>query len=120
MFDLAANIVFWIHILFIVFVTFGSFLLLKKKTIIFFHFPALCWAFYAILTRTVCPSTYLERWLLIQANRDDFSSSFINHYLVPIVYPKEISHEQLMILAGFLILINFGIYLLVAKKHFSK
>ena len=120
MFDLAANLVFCIHILFILFVTFGSFLILKIKTVIFFHLPAVCWALYAVLTRTVCPLTYLERWLLIQANRNEFSSSFLNHYLVPIVYPKEISHEQLMILVFFFILINFALYFLVARKHFFK
>ena len=120
MFDFAANLVFCIHIIFIIFVIFGSFLILKKKTVILFHLPALCWALYAVITRTVCPLTYLENWLLVRANRNEFSSSFLNHYLVPIVYPEEISHEQLMILGFSLVLINLGLYFFVFRKNFFK
>ena len=120
MFDLAANLVFCIHIFFIMFVIFGGFLILKIKTIIFFHVPAVCWGVYAVLTRTVCPLTYLENWFLIRANRNEFSSSFLNHYLVPIVYPEEISHEKLIIFGFLLVLINLVLYLIIFRKHFFK
>ncbi len=120
MFELAAIITFLLHLFFIVFVTLGSFLIFIRKKLIFFHFPALCWAVYAVLSRTVCPLTYLEQWLLIQANREQFSSSFINHYLVPLVYPKEISYEELIIIVLLLLLINIFMYFLFAKSFFSK
>ena len=120
MFELAATITFFLHLLFVVFVTFGSFLVFVRKKILFFHFPALCWGVYAVISRTVCPLTYLEQWFLVKANKEQFSSNFINHYLVPLVYPKEISYEEITTIVLFLLLINICTYFIFVKSLFPK
>ena len=116
MYGLAANLTVIFHFIFIVFVIFGAFLLFLSKKIAWIHIPAVIYGVYIELTHTICPLTYLENWFLNKANLISYSSSFIEYYLIPIIYPRNLNAEIQLYFGIFLIVINIIIYVLVIKS----
>ena len=116
MHELAADIILIIHFLFILFVIFGALLLFVEKKIVFIHIPAIIWGSYIELTHSICPLTYLENWLLQKANLTTYSEGFIQNYLVPIVYPTNLTKDIQIFLGIALILINIVIYAFIFSK----
>ena len=116
MYELAANLTLIVHFAFILFVVFGALLFFVTTKIIFIHFPALIWGSYIELTNSICPLTYLENWLLQKANLTTYSEGFIQNYLVPIVYPVNLTKDIQIYLGIALIVINIVIYVFIFNK----
>ena len=122
MHELAASIILIIHFLFILFVIFGALLFFVAKKIVFIHIPAIIWGTYIELTNSICPLTYLENWFLQKANLTTYSEGFIQNYLVPIVYPANLTKDIQIYLGIGLIVINLVIYVFIfgkMKKNFK-
>ena len=116
MYEFLANITLIIHLIFILFVIFGGLLFFIFSKIIYIHLPALFWGIYIELTNSICPLTYLENWFLYQGGLTTYSDDFINNYLIPIIYPEELSTNTQTYLAITLIVINVLIYGLILKN----
>ena len=116
MYELAADIILIIHFLFILFVIFGALLFFVAKKIVFIHIPAIIWGSYIELTHSICPLTYLENWFLHKANLTTYSEGFIQNYLVPIVYPINLTKDLQIFLGIGLIVINIVIYAFIFGK----
>ena len=116
MYEIAANLIFIIHFIFILFVIFGALLFFASARIIFIHIPALIWGSYIELTNSICPLTYLENWFLHKANLITYSGGFIQNYLVPIVYPASLTKDLQIYLGIALIVINIVIYAFIFNK----
>jgi hypothetical protein len=116
MHELAADIILIIHFAFILFVVFGALLFFVAKKIVFIHIPAIIWGSYIELTNSICPLTYLENWLLQKANLTTYSEGFIQYYLVPIVYPTNLTKDIQIYLGIGLIVINIVIYAFIFGK----
>ena len=110
MYEFAANLTLIVHFAFIIFVVFGALLFFVSTKIIYAHIPALIWGIYIELKPSICPLTYFENWLLQKANLTVYSEGFIQNYLVPIVYPADLTEDLQTRLALALILINTIIY----------
>ena len=122
MYELAAGIILIIHFLFILFVLFGALLFFVVKKMVFIHIPAIIWGSYIELTHSICPLTYLENWFLHKANLTTYSEGFIQNYLVPIVYPMNLTKDLQIFLGISLIVINIVIYAFIfgkLKKNFK-
>ena len=94
---------------------FGSFLLPISKNLSYLHLSSLAWSTYAVFSKTICPLTYLENWFLRKASMKSYSNSFIEQYLIPIVYPNNLTAELQFYLGFLLILTNIVIYVLAIK-----
>ena len=116
MYEIAANLIFIVHFIFILFVVFGALLFFVETKIIFIHFPALIWGLYIELTNSICPLTYLENWFLHKANLTTYSEGFIQNYLVPIVYPMNLTKDLQIYLGITLIVVNIIIYGFILNK----
>ena len=122
MYEITANLILIVHLIFILFVVFGALLFFTSTKIIFIHFPALIWGSYIELTNSICPLTYLENWFLNKANLATYSEGFIQNYLVPIVYPASLTKDLQIYLGVALIVINIVIYAFIfniLKKNFK-
>ena len=121
MYELAAELTLIVHFVFILFVVFGALLFFVLKKVIYIHFPALIWGIYIELTHSVCPLTYLENWLLQKANVTTYSGSFIQNYLVNIVYPENLTENLQKDLGIALVTINIIIYgFVILRRKFKK
>ena len=116
MYEIAADLTLIIHFAFIIFVVFGALLFFVSTKIIYIHLPALFWGIYIELTHSVCPLTYLENWFLNKANLTTYSEGFIQNYLVPIVYPVNLTKDLQIYLGTALIVINVVIYAFIYNK----
>ena len=119
MYDLAADLILIVHFVFILFVVFGALLFFVIKKIVFIHIPALIWGSYIELTHSICPLTYLENWFLDKANLTIYSEGFIQNYLVPIVYPADLTKDLQIYLGITLIVVNIIIYGFILNKIFK-
>ena len=116
MYEIIAELVFIIHFTFIVFAVFGGLIFFISSKIIYFHLPALIWGLFIQLTQSACPLTYVEQWFLRKSDLDSFSGGFIENYLVPIVYPINLTEDLQKQLAIGLLVINAIIYGLIIIK----
>ena len=120
MYEFLANLTLVIHLIFILFVIFGGLLFFIFSKIIYIHLPALIWGIYIELTSSKCPLTYLENWFLYQGQLTTYSNSFIQNYVLPIIYPENLTADLQIYLGITLIIINIFIYGLILLKFKKK
>ena len=120
MYEFLANLTLFIHLIFILFVIFGGILFFIFSKIIYIHLPALMWGIYIELTSSICPLTYLENWFLYQGQLTTYSNSFIQNYILPIIYPENLTADLQIYLGTTLIIINIFIYGLILLKFKKK
>jgi Protein of Unknown function (DUF2784) len=105
-----ADLVVLLHLAFILFAVLGGILALKWKRIVWFHVPVALWATLIEFVGYECPLTPLENWLRYQGQEAGYQTSFIERYLLPMLYPVTPT-RHLHIVLGLLVLgINLLIY----------
>ncbi len=107
---LSAEAVLLLHLCFIVFVLFGALLTARWRWIAAIHLPSAAWACFVELGGRVCPLTYAENYLWIRSGRAAYSQDFIQHYLVPLIYPAALTPRIQLELAFVVVLMNLLIY----------
>ncbi|MDJ0575343.1 MAG: DUF2784 domain-containing protein [Xenococcaceae cyanobacterium MO_234.B1] len=107
---LTADFVVLIHLAFILFAVLGGLLVLRYRRWALLHLPALVWAVLISLFGWICPLTPLENWLRERGGLLGYDTSFIEHYLLPIIYPGELTRRMQIFLGLFVLGINLGIY----------
>lgn len=75
------------HLAFIAFAVLGGLLVLRKPRWAWLHVPAVAWIVWLELTGAVCPLTGIENALRVRAGEAGYAGGFIDHYLVPVIYP---------------------------------
>ena len=116
-YKLLADFVLLLHLAFIIFVIFGGLLALKNVKWAWLHVPAAVWGGLIEFTGWFCPLTPLENWLCFRAGDDTYQESFIAHYLLPLIYPNELTRNVQIVLGAGVVLINLLIYSLVLYKR---
>jgi hypothetical protein len=109
-FAAAADAVVAFHLAFILFAIFGGWLLLWRLRWMWLHLPALAWATWIELSHGICPLTPLENALRRHAGEAGYRGGFIDHYLLPLVYPPGLQPGEQRWLAALLLAINFAAY----------
>ncbi len=113
LYQLAADGLLAIHFGFLLFVVLGGLLVLWRPWLVWVHVPALLWGTIVSLLGWICPLTPLENHYRRLAGEVGYDSSFIGHYIAPVVYPGGLTRE-LQLFAGFsLPLWNLLVYGLV-------
>lgn len=107
---LAADLVLLSHLLFIVFVFVGGFLAWRWRWVPLLHIPAALWGAVVEFSGWICPLTPLENSLRRQAGQAGFEGGFVEHYIVPIVYPSGLTRTIQVVLGVLVVLINVVAY----------
>ena len=111
-----ADLVVLVHLGFILFVLLGGLLALRWRWMPWVHLPAAFWGAVVVLFGWICPLTPIENALRRASGSADYSVGFIEYYLVPIIYPTELT-RSLQILLGFIVLaVNLAIYLVIWRR----
>src|SRR5215510_1966697 len=109
-YQLLADLIVLAHVAFVVFVVLGGFLALRWHRFIWIHLPAVIWAAIVELFGWVCPLTPVENWLRRRGGQTGYPPDFIAHYILPMLYPEELTREVQITLGVFVLLINLSIY----------
>jgi hypothetical protein len=115
----AANLVFLLHLGFIVFVVLGGLLLLRWPRVAWLHLPCAAWGAAIELGGWICPLTPLEWRLRSLAGEAVAAGGFIERYLWPLVYPAELTREVQFLLGAFVIVLNLAVYALALRRRRS-
>lgn len=107
---IAADLLVILHLAFIVFVLLGGVLVLKWPRVAMLHLPAVIWAVLLELNGWGCPLTPWEQQLRQLAGAPGYSGGFIEHYLMPVLYPPGLDQATQFIFAGIVILVNVLAY----------
>ncbi len=116
-YQLLADAVLVLHLVFIIFVLGGGLLVLRWSKAAWLHLPAAVWAAFIELTGRVCPLTPLENHFLQLAGRASYEGDFIMHYLWPIIYPEGLTPDIQKTLGGFVITLNGIVYAIVISRR---
>jgi len=105
-----ADVVVILHLAFVMFVLFGGLLALWKPRIVWLHLPVMAWGAAVEFTGWFCPLTPLEQWLRLQGGESSYRSDFIEQYVLPVLYPAELSRDLQLVLGMLVVMINVAIY----------
>lgn len=107
---LLADLLVTLHLAFAAFVVFGGFLAWKWRWAVLAHLPALAWGFWIETSGRICPLTPLENHLRHLAGEAGYQGGFLEHYVVPILYPPGLTRPDQWVLAALLLAINVAAY----------
>lgn len=115
-----ADAVLLLHLGFILFVVFGALLVARRPRLMPVHLLAAAWGFGIEVLGAICPLTYLENHLRLQAGGAGYSGGFIDHYLLPLIYPGAMSRGLQLGLAAAVLIVNAGLYAWIVYSNQEK
>lgn len=110
MYPFLADLVLVVHLAFVVFVLFGGLLVLRWRWIAWLHLPAAVWGAVVEFSGWICPLTPLENWLREQAGEPGYRSDFVAYYLLPVLYPDDLTRDVQLMLGTAVLAINISVY----------
>lgn len=111
-----ADLVLVLHLGFIIFALLGGLLVLWCRYAALLHIPAAIWVSLISFKGWICPLTGLENHWRLAAGSEGYAGGFVEHYILPVIYPAGLT-PSLQITLGFVALaINIAIYALVVSR----
>ncbi|MCY1346711.1 hypothetical protein D9M69_328040 [compost metagenome] len=110
LYHLAASATLLLHLAFILFVMLGAFLLLRWPRLAWLHLPAAAWGAYIEFSHGICPLTPLENQLRRWAGAEGYAGGFIEHYLLPLIYPGNLTDGMQLAFGLIVVLFNGALY----------
>ena len=105
-----ANLIVLLHLGFVLFVVFGGLLVLRLPRVIWLHLPAAVWGAAVEFGGWLCPLTPLEILLRTRAGGEGYRGAFIEHYLMPILYPAGLTRTTQLVLGLVVVAVNAAVY----------
>ena len=105
-----ADMILCLHAGFVLFVIFGGLLVLRWRWIAWLHLPAAAWGAFVEFTGWICPLTPLENWLREQGGETSYRSDFIAQYLLPMLYPGDLTRDLQWLLGTGVVVLNIAVY----------
>jgi hypothetical protein len=112
-----ADAVLVLHLAFIVFAMLGGLAVLRWPRLAWVHLPAMLWAAGITLAGGICPLTPLENRLRAAGGETGYHGSFIEHYLMSVVYPAGLTRGTQIALGFLLLAFNAVVYLRFVGKR---
>ena len=114
-----ADLIVVFHFAFVAFVVLGGLLVARWPRVAWVHLPAAAWGVWIELAGWICPLTPLENWLRRRAGGEGYTASFVEHYIVPVLYPAALTREMQWLLGGLVLAINGAVYLAVLRRRWQ-
>ncbi|HBZ95386.1 MAG TPA: DUF2784 domain-containing protein [Pseudomonas sp.] len=107
---MAADALVLVHLGFILFVLLGGLLLLRWPRLLWLHLPAVAWGIVVECLHLGCPLTPWENQLRRAAGQAGYEGGFIEHYLIPLIYPAGLTPQIQLWLGAIVVLVNLAVY----------
>jgi hypothetical protein len=115
-----ADLVVGTHVLFVVFVVAGGLLALRWPWVAARHVPAAVWGALIEFQGWVCPLTPLENSLRESAGQSGYEGGFIEHYLLPVLYPAGLTPGVQLVLGSLVIVVNLVVYGFLLRRRVAR
>ena len=103
---LGAQMVMLLHLGFVLFVALGWLLVLRWPRVAWIHLPAVVWGILVEAAGWICPLTPLENALRRRAGQTAYSGDFLDRYVVPLLYPEDLTRGMQIGLALVVVVVN--------------
>lgn len=112
----AADGVVLLHFAFVLFVVFGGLLVFRRPRLAWVHLPVAIYGIAIEWIGWVCPLTPLENRLRHAAGQAGYEGGFVEHYLLPVLYPAGLTPTVQWVLGGLVLAVNLVIYWRVIER----
>ncbi len=116
LYRLLADLVVVAHLVFIIYALFGGLFGLWRKWSLFVHLPAAAWIAIIAIQGWICPLTPLENKLRSAGGVAGYEGGFVEHYLIPVIYPPGLTRTTQFMLGGVAIAVNVAVYIFVLRR----
>ena len=103
---LLADAVVVFHFAFVLFVVLGGLLVLRQPKLAWVHLPAAVWGAWIEFAGWICPLTPFENWLREQGGQASYTATFVDQYVMPVLYPASLSRQVQCLLGGLVLGVN--------------
>jgi Protein of Unknown function (DUF2784) len=113
---LFADLTVLVHAAFILFAVCGCLLVLRWPRTAWLHVPAVLWAAFIEFSGRICPLTPLENHYRELAGESGYSGGFIEHYVLPVIYPAGLTRDIQLWLGLGVLVVNIVAYGIVIRR----
>mgnify|MGYP001595691706 CR=1 FL=1 len=109
-YTLTADAIVVLHLAFVTFVVAGGLLVFRWRRVALLHLPAVVWAVLLEFNGWLCPLTPLELRLRASGGQAGYGGGFIEHYILPVLYPAELDKVMQVEIGSLVIAVNIAVY----------
>jgi hypothetical protein len=117
---LLADAVLLLHAGFILFAVFGALLVARRRRWLSVHLAAAGWGFLVEATGAPCPLTWAELHFRRLAGQAGYEGGFIDHYLLPLIYPTGLTRDLQLVLGLGVLVINALLYSWIWRRRLPR
>ena len=111
-----ANSLVVFHFCFVLFVLSGGLLVIWRKWCALLHIPAAVWGVIVESTGWMCPLTPLENKWREAGGGLPYEGGFVEHYIMPVLYPVNLTRDFQITLALLILTINVILYTIAFSR----
>ncbi|HVH67735.1 MAG TPA: DUF2784 domain-containing protein [Gemmatimonadales bacterium] len=111
-----ADLVVLLHAAFVGFVMLGGFLAWRWRALVWAHVPCAVWGTLIEYGGWVCPLTPLENELRRRAGLEGYAGGFVEHYVIPTLYPAGLSRPTQTVLGTLVVVVNVVAYGVLLRR----
>jgi hypothetical protein len=116
LYRLLADLTVLVHFAFIVFVVGGALLVVRWPRLVAVHLPCAVYGAWIEFTGHICPLTPLENHFRRLAGASGYEGGFIEHYIIPVVYPAGLTPRVQILLGVLVVVVNLILYAWVVTR----
>jgi hypothetical protein len=90
---------------------------LRRPRLAWLHLPAVVWGALIEFAGWVCPLTPLEKWLRERQVGEAYAGGFVEHYIIPLIYPAGLTREVQILFGIIVVVLNVTIYAMVLVRR---
>jgi len=113
---LFADLLVVLHLAYVLFVVFGAILVRYRRWVMWAHIPAALWGAFISAVGGVCPLTPWENHFRQLAGQSGYQGGFIEHYILPVLYPAGLTLDMQRVEAVIVVVVNVALYAWVTRN----
>lgn len=104
------------HAAFVTFVVLGGFLAWRWRAVALLHVPCALWGIAIEYGGWICPLTPLENMLRERAGLEGYHGGFVEHYVIPALYPAGLTRPTQAVLGTLVLAVNLVAYGVLIRR----
>src|SRR5712691_6749763 len=97
-------------------VVLGGFLAWRWRWVVWLHVPCALWGVAIEYAGWICPLTPLENALRARAGLEGYRGGFVEHYVIPALYPAGLARPTQVVLGTLVLVVNLVAYDMLLRR----